>query len=137
MTNFAPYFSDMRPPNKKILVIIPALFLVVGWLCSGCNTVATPKDILPQDKLTRIMIEFYLGEARLTNYSIPYDSAHKLFIPFEASVLKKYGVSDSTLSRTYQYYFDHPIELEKIYEVVLDSLSLRERKATSAPPIAK
>jgi len=74
-----------------------------------------------------------MAEAKLNNYSIPYDSANKLFIPFEESVLKKYGVSDSTLYKTYQYYFDHPKEMEKIYEIVIDSLSLRERKGSITP----
>jgi hypothetical protein len=102
-----------------------------GLLSTSCSKKQTQEAILPQDKLVNIMIEFYLAESRLGKLSISQDSARKLFIPFEESVLKRYGVSDSVLSRTYQYYFDHPNEMEKIYEVVLDSLSLRERKASS------
>jgi hypothetical protein len=111
--------------------------MMTGLICISCGKEEAQKDILTQDQLTNLMIEFYLGEARLTNFAIPYDSASKLFIPFEESVLKKYGVSDSTLHKTYQYYFDHPTELEKVYEIVIDSLSLRERKATSVPDRAK
>lgn len=136
MTNFAPYFNDMRLPHNKIsaLIMVWSFMAMAGLVSFGCaDNDQPPKDILTQDQLTGIMIEFYLGEAKLSNYGLPYDSASKLFIPFEESVLKKYGVSDSTLYKTYQYYFDHPTELEKIYEVVIDSLSLRERKASGAP----
>jgi Domain of unknown function (DUF4296) len=123
--------------SDKIPALIIILSMMTGLLCFSCGKEEPRKDILTQDELTKLMIEFYLGEARLSNLAIPYDSASKLFIPFEESVMKKYGVSDSTLYKTYQYYFDHPTELEKVYEIVIDSLSLRERKATSVADRAK
>ncbi len=135
MTNFAPYFNDMWLPSNKIPALMIVWSLAAGLLLFSCNKDQPPKDILSQDQLTQIMIEFYLGEAKLSNYSLPYDSASKLFIPFEESVLKKYGVPDSTLLKTYQYYFDHPKELEKIYEIVIDSLNLREKKAGGLPAL--
>jgi len=133
MINFAPYFNDMWPPSNKIPALMIVWSLVAGSIFFSCDKEKAPKDILTQDQLTKIMIEFYLGEAKLSNYTLPYDSARKLFIPFEAAVLQKYQVSDSTLLKTYQYYFDHPKELEKIYEIVIDSLNLRERKAGGMP----
>jgi hypothetical protein len=133
MTNFAPYFNHMWLPSSKISALITVWSLTAGLISFSCGKEQTPKDILPKDQLTKIMMEFYLGEAKLSNYSLPYDSARKLFIPYEESVLKKYGVPDSTLHKTYQYYFDHPRELEKIYEIVIDSLNLRERKVSGTP----
>lgn len=132
MTNFALYFSNMWLSSDKISGMLIALSLTAGILSTSCSSKETKVEILPQDQLVAIMIEFYLAESRLGNLSIKQDSARMLFIPFEESVLKKHGVTDSVLNRTYQYYFDHPSEMEKIYEVVLDSLSLRERKTTSA-----
>jgi len=119
----------LRPDKIPAQIIIGSL--MTGLICFSCGEEEPRKDILSQDQLTKIMIELYLGEARLSNSVIAYDSGRKLFIPYEESVLKKYGVADSTLKKTYQYYFDHPTELEKIYEIVIDSLSLRERKASS------
>lgn len=137
MTNFAPYFNDMRLPSYKISVMIIILSFTAGLLSTSCSKKQSQEEILPQDKLVNIMIEFYLAESRLGKLSIKQDSANKLFIPFEQSVLRKYEVSDSALSKTYQYYYDHPTEMEKIYEVVLDSLSLRERKASSVVQTVK
>jgi hypothetical protein len=99
---------------------------------TGCGKPDHPEGILPKDQLIKIMIDCYMAEARLNNYSIPRDSATKLFVPYEASLLKKYGVSDAELMKTYQYYFDHPTELEKIYEAVIDSLNLQERKVSAS-----
>jgi len=121
-----------RPYNK---ISILSLLLTVNFLLlASCAQEKSSDEIIPKEELTQMFIEFYLAEARLNSYSIPRDSALKLFIPFEDKMLKKYGVSDSTLKHTYQYYFDHPIELEKLYETVIDSLSLRERKASKQAP---
>jgi len=119
--------------HNKIPALIIIWSLMTGVICFSCRKEETNKDILSQDQLTKIMIDLYLGEARLTNSALAYDSGRKLFMPYEESVLKKYGVPDSTLKKTYQYYFDHPTELEKIYEIVIDSLNLRERKASTQP----
>ena len=124
-------------PSYKIYALIIILSFAGGLISTSCEKEERPADLLPQDQLTKIMIDFYLGEARLVNAAIPRDSAIKLLVPFKESVFKKYGVPDSSFHRTYQYYYDHPVELEKIYEAVIDSLSLRERKASSTPPPVK
>lgn len=132
LLRFLPLWQNCKsyPPNKIIFIL---LSVVCALLSVSCRTEKPPIDILATEQLTQIMIEFYLAEAKLSNYSLAQDSAKKLFMPFEEATLKKYGVADSTLKKTYQYYFDRPTELEKIYEIVIDSLSLRERKATGIP----
>ena len=132
LLRFLPLWQNYKShrSNKIIYILIS---LLCALLSVSCRTEKPPKDILASEQLTQIMIEFYLAEAKLSNYSLAQDSAKKLFMPFEEATLKKYGVADSTLKKTYQYYFDRPTELEKIYEIVIDSLSLRERKATGIP----
>jgi len=137
MTNFAPYFNDMWLSFNKLPAQIVLWTLVTGLLCFGCSKEQRPQDILPEEKLTEIMIDFYLGEAKLNSYALPYDSAIKLFTPFEESTLKRHGVTDSLLQKTYQYYFDHPKEFERVYEIVIDSLNLRERKASASSSTVK
>jgi hypothetical protein len=43
------------------------------------------------------------------------------------------GIPDSVFIESYNYYAAHPVELEKIYSVVVDSLNLREQKLMAAP----
>ena len=54
---------------------------------------------------------------------VAYKQAHKL-------ILKRHKVSDSAFKHSYDYYLLHPDLLDKIYDNVLDSLSLREAKLT-------
>jgi nitrogen fixation-related uncharacterized protein len=115
-----------------VVVLSVALMTSAAFLWS-CKTEKYPDNILTQQQFSSLLVELYLAEAKLNGLSIPRDSASKLFIPYEDSLMKKSGVPDSVLRNTYQYYFDHPQELEKVYEIVIDSLSLREKKDQKKP----
>ncbi len=113
---------------KTILVLVISVLLLYS-----CKKEGRPDDVLSQQELADLMVEFYIAEGRIYALGLQRDSAMKLFLPFEQSVMKKKKVSDETLSRTYKYYLDHPLEFEKVYDVIIDTLSLRETRATSAP----
>jgi hypothetical protein len=86
------------------------------------------KGILTKTELSAFLIEMYLAEARIDNLSIVKDSAIKLFLPYEEKLMKKFNLADSTLKKTYQYYIDHPKEMEMVYDAVIDTLNLREQR---------
>jgi hypothetical protein len=83
--------------------------------------------ILTKTELSAFLIEMYLAEARIDNIPIAKDSAIKLFLPYEEKLMKKFNLTDSTLKKTYQYYIDHPKEMEVVYDVI-DTLNLREQR---------
>ena len=118
-------------PNKGVVFVI--VFTICAALLWNCQTEKYPDSILSKEEFSSLLMELYLAEAKLNGLSIPRDSASKLFIPYEDSLMRKSGVPDSILRNTYQYYFDHPQELEKVYEIVIDSLSLREKKDQKKP----
>lgn len=95
---------------------------------SACQSDKIPEGILNQEELSALFVEFYLAEARISSTTIVRDSALQLFLPFEKSFLERKGVSDSTLRKTYEYYFNNPVKLEQVYDAVIDTLSLREQK---------
>ena len=113
---------------KTILVVISLLSLY------SCKKAGRPDDVLSQEELADLMVEFYLAEGKINSLGIQRDSAMKLFLPFEQSVMTKKKVSDETLSRTYRYYLDHPLEFEKVYDAVIDTLSLRETRVNRTLP---
>ncbi len=107
------------------------LAVMVGLLCAfSCTTPKKemPKDVLTKPQLTSFMIEMYVAEAHLEAISMPKDSAIKLFIPYEEKLKQKFAISDSTLKKTYQYYLEHPKDLEEVYDALIDSLNLKEQK---------
>jgi hypothetical protein len=83
---------------------------------------------LSQDQMVEIMMKIYLAEARANAMPVSKDSAYKLFVPFQDSLLHHSGIADSTLRKAYAYYLGHPTELETVYDAIIDSLSLREQR---------
>lgn len=132
MTNFAACMKNwtllhtMRSFSGCWIVLI-------GILLVMCRQSNQPEGVLPPDEMARIMVELYLAEARLTDQMMEKDSARKYFFPFEQKLLEKYGLPDSVILKSYQYYVDHPAEFESIYDSVIDTLSLREQKARALP----
>jgi hypothetical protein len=133
MTNFAPYNIDMRFFHFTRTSVLLVLMFTLAVILYACQTSKPSEPILSKEEFSSLLVELYLAEAKLNGLAIPKDSATKLFRPYEDSLFRKMGVTDSVLRNTYQYYFDHPQEFEKIFEVVIDSLSLREKKDQKKP----
>jgi cAMP phosphodiesterase len=109
--------------------------VVAGLIFSACQKEKRPEGVLSPEELSKLMVELYLAEARIGGQNMAKDTAMKYFIPFEEKLKGRYGVSDSIIRITYQYYISHPEELEKIYDSVIDTLSLREQKERTRPNV--
>ena len=109
-------------------ITVGCLILIVIFGLGSCNQNKKPKNVLSEQQLAEILVDIYAGEARMTNLSLVNDSAIKLFRPFEESLFQKKGIPDSIVKTTFRYYLAHPVELEQVYDVVIDTLSLREKK---------
>lgn len=94
----------------------------------SCDSGKTPEGILKQHEMVPILLEVYLAEGQINELRIKRDSAMMMFEVYEQKIFEKYHVSDSTYKASLVYYYDHPDQLESIYETVLDSLNLMEKK---------
>ena len=109
------------------------IFFLSFIVLLSCKRDTTPPGILSKTQMADWMIEIYLAEARTGSWSIPRDSAYKLFLPYQDSLKRRMGIQDSTLSKSYQYYLGQTGELESIYDIVIDSLNLREQRMLKNP----
>lgn len=104
--------------------------LVLLW---SCQKEKESDSILSREQMVDVMMEIYLAEARTTLLPVPRDSAYRLFLPFQDSLLHRKGIADSTLKKSYAYYLQRPKEMEAIYDAIIDSLSLREQRLRENP----
>jgi len=105
---------------KLKLVLIFVMYSVV---LSCSNKVADKEQILNQDQMANVLYDVLLAESYVESYlmldtTLRKDSLLKVEMD---KVLKVYGISSSTFSKSYLYYKAHPIELE----TVLDSANER------------
>lgn len=135
MTNFAAYMINSRQVSFTFKSRIGLWLVIIGLVFNACQKGKRPEGVLSPEELSKLMVEMYLAEARISGKNMVKDSAMKYFVPFEEKLKAKHGVSDSTMRITYQYYISHSEELEKIYDSVIDTLSLREQKERTKPTV--
>jgi Domain of unknown function (DUF4296) len=109
------------------------LFTILIATLFSCKQEQKETAPLSRDQMVSLMMEIYLAEARTATVPVGKDSAYRLFIPRQDSLLHRMGIQDSTLRASYSYYLKHPADLEAIYDAIIDSLSLREQRLREAP----
>lgn len=87
-----------------------------------------PDNILPQKKMTHIMIQVHLLEAKIGQLGISMDSAKVVYQYFERVVLKKAGIDSTRYFESFNYYSIHPEFFADVYAAVTDSLMEMESK---------
>jgi hypothetical protein len=112
---------------QKLLLV----FLFLAW--GACSSSKKPEGVLTQPQLSALLLDIYLAEARLEAMPVAKDSSVRFFIPFEQKLLKAKGISDSTMEQTYAYYLAHPKELEQVYDIVIDTLMVRDQRLAHGP----
>ena len=128
--------GKVRNRQTAYLSFLLVLILHSTWACRQKEE--KPKDLWSEEKFTTVLTEVQLAEGmvrlgfhRKQDSVIPKDSIY-------AAVFRKMEVSEEEFDRNFNYYLDHPEDLEKIYENVITNLSqaaakLREKK--EIPPI--
>ena len=110
-----------------LITITGIVFLFL--ICISCGE--GDKDtqpILSRAQMVKALTEIYLAEQKVNRLGLPRDSATAEFDRFKHVIFKKVGVSDSIFKRSFNYYMDRPVEMEKIYSTLVDSLSLMEQR---------
>lgn len=93
-------------------------------------TAEKPEGILPKDEMVSIMEEIYIAEEKVNHLALSRDSAKIVFEALSDKVFQNARVTDSVFKRSFDYYMERPKDMELIYTALVDSLQLREQRAT-------
>jgi hypothetical protein len=93
----------------------------------ACGGEKTPPGILTKAEMAQALTELYVHEARVNMQGILPDSSRTLMEYFQVMYAEQHGIGDSAVSVSFQYYMERPKALSDIYDVVIDSLALREQ----------
>lgn len=72
------------------------------------------------------MVDIHLTEARLENAGLSADSTDAVYRKMQKDIFTRHRVKETNFNSSYQYYLRNLPEFDKIYEKVIDSLSVRE-----------
>lgn len=108
--------------NFSIIILLAVLF----GACSEKEEL--PEDILSKEKMTHMMIQIHLIEAKVGRLRLPRDSQQVVYRHFEKELLKEMGIDSATYFTSFGYYSLHPALFTIVYEAVGDSLMEIESK---------
>jgi hypothetical protein len=92
-----------------------------------------PDYVLSHEEMVKALAEVYVNEQKISRLSVNSDSASLIFGSMERKIFENLNIPDSVFRASVDYYMDHPIEMEKIYAVLIDSLQLREQRVPREP----
>ncbi|TGE18598.1 DUF4296 domain-containing protein [Hymenobacter elongatus] len=118
---------------KKLL---PCLALILSVLLTGCQRpeeAVPPSTLVPKDKMIRMLVEVHLNESRVEGTKLRPDSAQALFNQLQKDMFWRFEISDSAFWQSYRYYAVHNKDLDEMYGIVLDSLSMRKVRMQTMP----
>lgn len=98
------------------------LILVLITSCTSPEEEGIPENVLPPEKFTSVMIDVQITEgmrAQGVDIITPGDGVEGAY----EEIFSKHQINKEAFDESYNYYLDHPDQMEKIYEQVLDSLS--------------
>ncbi|MDX1627192.1 MAG: DUF4296 domain-containing protein [Fulvivirga sp.] len=96
-------------------------------ILAGCKD-DRPEEILTEEKMTGILLDIYSAEGKVSSLNIRRDSALAIFSVYEQKIFEQHGVEKDRYKQSLSYYYNHPEQLGRIYEGVLDSLNIRDKK---------
>ncbi|WP_240676207.1 DUF4296 domain-containing protein [Botryobacter ruber] len=106
-------------------------YILFCFSLAGCSDPEPqkPANLLRQEKMVQILADIHTVEAQVERAILYPDTALMTFNHYQEEVLEKHDVTNEEFRTTYRYYLRNLDEMNKLYEVVIDTLSLREIKA--------
>jgi len=107
---------------KKYFLLIN---VIVGF---GCSQTLKNEDVIPPAKMTELLIDIHILEARVDKLRLPNDSAFAIYNTLEKEIFDQNDLTKLAYERSYQHYLSNPKHLDQIYAVVVDSLNVIQKR---------
>ncbi len=91
------------------------------------NNDQIPEDIIEPEKMALILRDVHLLEAKVSQLFLKKDSAEKVYYFLEKEIFAKHQIDSAGYANSLDFYADNPALYHDIYEIVVDSLMLREK----------
>ena len=102
------------------------VFVILAVTVFSCNKEQkTMSGLIPEDTLARVLIEIHIAEAKVSQAKLTKDSSLNYYSFLEQGIFNKYNIDSLRYRETMVNYSEDIKILDRVYEVVLDSLNLR------------
>ena len=109
---------------QKILLIL----LITATTLTACmSKTETYERKIRRTKLVQILADMHLADAVAEDQC--RESRSKIFLQskqYSNAILKHYEVTQADFDETWNYYTQHPLEMDELYEQVIEEITKRE-----------
>ena len=100
--------------------------LIISFACT--SSVDVPDDVLGKEEMSNILLHIYIAEAKFSTSKRGDQSPKDLMMAYEKKLYEELNIKDSVYLHSMSWYLTNPKVLNEVYEVVMDSLRLRQQK---------
>lgn len=102
-------------------------FLLTFWL-TACGSNTKPNDLIPEDKMAKILSEIHILEAQINNLHFQHeDSSVYVYQKMKVKLLKTFELDSATFKRSFNYYTLNPDKMKGIYTEVKKLLEAKKK----------
>ena len=105
-----------------------SFFIFLICLTACIKEEKAPAGTIPQDSMARIITDILISESKVASQNYPVDSSYFYYEVYKRRTYKKYNISTERFQKSMEYYMRNTKEYDKIMEVVIDSLGLKESR---------
>lgn len=131
MSIFGTLIDDLNDKTVKgsLRYYTGTCLLIAALACLASCAQKKPEGILSKQEMLHTMGKIYIAEEKVNRLTLKRDSAEDVFVALKRRIFEDAGLTDSIFKRSFDYYMEHPQEMEAIYMALVDTLQLREQRA--------
>ena len=116
-----------------------AFILLLSFMFCSCKErkVEVPPGILSKDKMIDVLVDVHLAEAAPMNHGITTKELNGIMVGKYDDVMKKHTITFEQFKKSFDYYLQHPDQLDEIYQEVVNRLTALEGKSRVKRPVSK
>jgi hypothetical protein len=99
-------------------------------LVAGCKQrfPSVPSDIIPVDKMESILVDMHISDAVAEVKTMGDINEKKLTQQYYLQIYRNHGISKNDFLKSYTFYENNPVLLNKIYDDILGEMSKRDAR---------
>lgn len=106
--------------------LLAGICTAIFFACSAPDRNAIPQDVMNKQLMESVIFDMHVAEGVITTEKMQGDSSHRKVLGLYQKVFKKYGITQEQFYKSYDFYVQHPVLLDSIYNNIISNLSEQE-----------
>ena len=103
-------------------------FILLTFWLSACGSDNKPENLIPQDKMAKILVEIHILESQINNIHFQHeDSAVFVYQKKKFELMKPFEVDTATFKVSLKYYLLNPDKMKEVYVEVKKILEVKKK----------